>query len=105
MSGPRSYTPLVPLWDRTGNKIKEWRGLATRHDKTPVSYLAGLYLWSGAAFGRPPLDRATAPRAVAFQDGASVVVAVDSLGSSVGGRPDGEHDSALLGRGRMCVFF
>lgn len=26
------------------NKIKECRGLATRHDKTPASYLAGLHL-------------------------------------------------------------
>jgi hypothetical protein len=25
-------------------KIKEWRGLATRHDKTPESYAAGLHL-------------------------------------------------------------
>ncbi|WP_406324618.1 hypothetical protein [Streptomyces sp. NBC_01637] len=26
------------------NKIKDWLGLATRYDKTPDSYLAGLYL-------------------------------------------------------------
>jgi transposase len=26
------------------NKIKEWRGLATRYDKTPVGYLARLHL-------------------------------------------------------------
>ena len=26
------------------NKIKSWRGLATRYDKTPSSYLAGLHL-------------------------------------------------------------
>lgn len=26
------------------NKIKEWRGLATRYDKTATSYLAGLHL-------------------------------------------------------------
>ncbi|MFL1433086.1 IS5/IS1182 family transposase, partial [Nocardiopsis sp. frass1] len=26
------------------NKFKEWRGLATRYDKTPQSYLAGLHL-------------------------------------------------------------
>lgn len=26
------------------NKIKEWRGLATRYDKSATSYLAGLHL-------------------------------------------------------------
>lgn len=36
--------------ERCINKIKEWRGLATRYDKTPVSYLAGLHL-RGAASG------------------------------------------------------
>ncbi|GLP64771.1 hypothetical protein TUSST3_13910 [Streptomyces sp. TUS-ST3] len=30
--------------DRCINKIKEWRGLAIRYDKTPVSHLAGLHL-------------------------------------------------------------
>lgn len=30
--------------ERCINKIKEWRGLATRYDKTPGSYLAGLHL-------------------------------------------------------------
>ncbi|WP_374224518.1 hypothetical protein [Streptomyces sp. ISL-94] len=30
--------------ERCINKIKEWRGLATRYDKTPTSYLAGLHL-------------------------------------------------------------
>ncbi|MET8538407.1 IS5/IS1182 family transposase, partial [Streptomyces sp. NPDC005065] len=30
--------------ERAINKIKEWRGLATRYDKTPESYLAGLHL-------------------------------------------------------------
>jgi transposase len=30
--------------ERCINKIKTWRGLATRFDKTPVSYLAGLHL-------------------------------------------------------------
>ncbi|GAB2836773.1 hypothetical protein GCM10027073_74410 [Streptomyces chlorus] len=30
--------------ERGINKIKEWRGLATRYDKTPTSYLAGLHL-------------------------------------------------------------
>ncbi|MFH9355703.1 transposase, partial [Kitasatospora sp. NPDC017646] len=30
--------------ERCINKIKEWRGLATRYDKTPDSYLAGLHL-------------------------------------------------------------
>ncbi|MFJ2582878.1 hypothetical protein ACIO3N_39705, partial [Kitasatospora aureofaciens] len=26
------------------NKLKAWRGIATRYDKTPGSYLAGLHL-------------------------------------------------------------
>lgn len=30
--------------ERCINRIKEWRGLAFRFDKTPESYLAGLYL-------------------------------------------------------------
>ncbi|MEU5496196.1 IS5 family transposase [Streptomyces griseofuscus] len=30
--------------ERAINKIKEWRGLATRYDKSPDSYLAGLHL-------------------------------------------------------------
>ena len=30
--------------ERCINKIKRWRGLATRYDKTPESYLAGLEL-------------------------------------------------------------
>lgn len=30
--------------ERCINKIKSWRGLATRYDKTPSSYLAGLHL-------------------------------------------------------------
>ncbi len=30
--------------ERCINKIKDWRGLATRYDKTPASYLAGLHL-------------------------------------------------------------
>lgn len=30
--------------ERCINKIKAWRGLATRYDKKPESYLAGLYL-------------------------------------------------------------
>jgi transposase len=30
--------------ERCINKIKQWRGLATRYDKTPDSYLAGLHL-------------------------------------------------------------
>ncbi|CAI7977318.1 transposase [Frankia sp. Hr75.2] len=30
--------------ERGINKIKEWRGLATRYDKTPESYTAGLHL-------------------------------------------------------------
>jgi transposase len=30
--------------ERAINKIKDWRGLATRHDKTPASFEAGLHL-------------------------------------------------------------
>ncbi len=30
--------------ERGINKIKEWRGLATRYDKTPENYAAGLHL-------------------------------------------------------------
>jgi transposase len=30
--------------ERCINKFKEWRGLATRYDKTPDSYMAGLHL-------------------------------------------------------------
>ncbi len=30
--------------ERCINKLKQWRGLATRYDKSPESYLAGLHL-------------------------------------------------------------
>ena len=30
--------------ERAINRLKDWRGLATRYDKTPESYLAGLHL-------------------------------------------------------------
>lgn len=30
--------------ERLINKLKAWRGIATRYDKTPDSYLAGLHL-------------------------------------------------------------
>ncbi len=30
--------------ERLINKLKDWRGIATRYDKTPGSYLAGLQL-------------------------------------------------------------
>ena len=30
--------------ERCINKIKDWRGIATRYDKTPASYEAGLHL-------------------------------------------------------------
>ncbi|MDQ0946079.1 hypothetical protein QFZ24_000002 [Streptomyces phaeochromogenes] len=33
------------------NKIKGWRGLATRYGKTPVSYLAGLHLRGAGSSG------------------------------------------------------
>jgi transposase len=37
------HAPLVAA-ERCINKIKVWRGLAMRSDKTPESYLAGLQL-------------------------------------------------------------
>ncbi|MGX5183079.1 hypothetical protein ACWKT5_09705 [Streptomyces avermitilis] len=30
--------------ERLINKLKDWRGIATRYDKIPDSYLAGLHL-------------------------------------------------------------
>lgn len=30
--------------ERLINKLKAWRGIATRYDKTPAGYLAGLHL-------------------------------------------------------------
>ena len=30
--------------ERAINRMKDWRGIATRYDKTPESYLAGLHL-------------------------------------------------------------
>ncbi|MGP4091223.1 IS5/IS1182 family transposase, partial [Streptomyces sp. KR55] len=30
--------------ERAINRMKAWRGIATRYDKTPGSYLAGLHL-------------------------------------------------------------
>jgi transposase len=33
--------------ERAINRLKDWRGLATRYDKTPESYLAGLHLRGG----------------------------------------------------------
>jgi len=30
--------------ERLINKLKAWRGIATRYDKTPASYLAGVHL-------------------------------------------------------------
>lgn len=44
--------------ERCINKIKEWRGLATRYDKTPTSYLAGLHL-RGAVIWLRSLQPAT----------------------------------------------
>jgi transposase len=34
--------------ERLINKLKAWRGIATRYDKTPASYLAGLHLRASA---------------------------------------------------------
>jgi hypothetical protein len=41
-SGPSSNKDRNTV-ERCINKIKEWRGLVTRYDKTPTSYLAGLH--------------------------------------------------------------
>ncbi|AKA06614.1 transposase [Streptomyces noursei ZPM] len=41
------------------NKMKAWRGIATRYDKTPVRYLAGLHL-RGAMIWIKDLTRSTA---------------------------------------------
>ena len=45
--------------ERLINKLKAWRGIATRYDKTPASYLAGLQL-RGAMIWIKDLARATA---------------------------------------------
>jgi transposase len=44
--------------ERCINKIKDWRGLATRFDKKPESYMAGLQL-RGAVIWLRSLDPAT----------------------------------------------
>jgi len=45
---PISHDPMLykdrNTVERCINKIKEWKGLATRYDKTPDSYIAGLHL-------------------------------------------------------------
>jgi transposase len=40
------------------NKIKQWRGLANRYDKTATVYLAalhvaGIFIWSETTGGKP----------------------------------------------------
>ncbi|CAL9624654.1 IS5 family transposase ISSan1 [Streptomyces sp. enrichment culture] len=48
--GGRPFTCDAELYrdrntvERLINKLKAWRGIATRYDKTPDSYLAGLHL-------------------------------------------------------------
>lgn len=44
--------------ERLINKMKAWRGIATRYDKTPTSYLAGLHL-RGAIIWIKDLTRTT----------------------------------------------
>ena len=44
--------------ERCINRLRNWRGIATRYDKTPESYLAGLHLcgtmlWLRSITGRP----------------------------------------------------
>jgi len=43
VTGPRSHKQRNTV-ERLINKLKDWRGIATRYDKTPDSYLAGLHL-------------------------------------------------------------
>lgn len=38
--------------ERAINRMKTWRGIATRYDKTPESYLAGLHLRAAAIWIR-----------------------------------------------------
>ncbi|GAB2734712.1 hypothetical protein GCM10010442_65040 [Kitasatospora kifunensis] len=45
--------------ERLINRLKAWRGITTRCDKTPASYLAGLHL-RGAMIWIKDLTRATA---------------------------------------------
>jgi transposase len=48
--GPRTVRHDADLYKETNtverliNKLKTWRGIATRYGKTPDSYLAGLHL-------------------------------------------------------------
>ncbi len=44
--------------ERLINRLKTWRGIATRYDKTPASYLAGLHL-RGSMIWLKDLARAT----------------------------------------------
>jgi transposase len=44
--------------ERLINKLKAWRGIATRYDKTPKSYLAGVHL-RGSMIWIKELARAT----------------------------------------------
>jgi transposase len=44
--------------ERLINRLKAWRGIATRYDKTPESYIAGLHL-RGAMIWIKDLTRAT----------------------------------------------
>ncbi|MYW46275.1 transposase, partial [Streptomyces sp. SID161] len=49
--------------ERCINKLKQWRGLATRYDKTATTYLAGLHLaaifiWSASGSEGKGLRRA-----------------------------------------------
>ncbi|MFE1956270.1 IS5/IS1182 family transposase, partial [Streptomyces sp. NPDC059524] len=32
--------------ERCINRLKQWRGLATRYDKTATIYLAAIFIWS-----------------------------------------------------------
>jgi transposase len=49
--------------ERLINKLKAWRGIATRYDKTPTSYLAGLHL-RGAMIWIKDLAKCTKARSL-----------------------------------------
>lgn len=40
--------------ERAITKLKVWRGIATRYDKTPESYLAGIPLCAATIWIEPP---------------------------------------------------
>jgi transposase len=56
--------------ERLINKLKAWRDIATRYDKTPDGYLAGLHLRASMIAGRGGVPvRVFGPAVVSVQDG------------------------------------